>query len=62
LFALPKGRWDLDVLGKWIRVERPPRPDDLAIAPITRRGEPWAAIAFVRGRRPFEHTALLSGT
>jgi two-component system NtrC family sensor kinase len=55
LFAMPKGTaWDLELLAKFIRVERPPRPDDVAIAPIRRRGEAWAAMAFVRPGQPYD--------
>jgi two-component system, NtrC family, sensor kinase len=55
LFALPRaGAWDLELLARFIRVERPARPDDLAIAPIRRRGEAWAAMAFMRPGRPYD--------
>ena len=55
LFAIPKGTpWDLELLAQFIRVERPARPDDLAIVPIRRRGEAWAAMAFVRPGRPYD--------
>src|ERR1700748_2764540 len=49
LVALARtGGWDFQLLARFIRVERPTRPDDLAIAPIRRRGEAWAAMAFMR--------------
>jgi two-component system, NtrC family, sensor kinase len=55
LFAIPKGTpWDLELLAQFIRVERPTRPGDLAIVPIRRRGEAWAAMAFVRPGRPYD--------
>ena len=54
LFAVPKASgWDLDLLSRFIRVERPSRPDDIAIVPVRRRGNAWAALAFARGNRPF---------
>src|SRR5262245_19670037 len=55
LFAVPKGSaWDLELLARFIRMERPPRPIDMAIVPIRRRGEAWAAMAFVRSSRPYD--------
>ena len=55
LFAVPRSApWDLDLLARFIRVERPVRPDDMAIVPIRRRGEAWAALALVRPGRPFD--------
>ena len=55
LFAVPRdGKWDLDLLGRFIRHEHPSRPDDLLIAPLRRRGGAWAALAFMRPGRPFE--------
>ena len=55
LFAIPKaGTWDLDLLARFIRVERPARPEDMAIAPIRRRGGAWAALAFMRPGRPYD--------
>jgi two-component system, NtrC family, sensor kinase len=54
LFAVPKASgWDLDLLSRFIRVERPSRPDDIAIVPVRRRGNAWAALAFTRATRPF---------
>ena len=63
LFAVPKdGDWDLDLLGRFIRHEHPPRKDDLLIAPLRRRGGAWAALAFMRRGRPFErHDSHLLG-
>ncbi len=63
LFAVPKdGDWDLDLLGRFIRHEHPPRKDDLLIAPLRRRGGAWAALAFTRRGRPFErHDGRLLG-
>jgi two-component system, NtrC family, sensor kinase len=55
LFAIPKnGPWDLDVLARFIRHERPQIPDDLLIAPLRRRGGPWAALALMRPGRPYD--------
>ncbi|PWT81838.1 MAG: hypothetical protein C5B57_09760 [Blastocatellia bacterium] len=55
LFAVPRnGPWDLDLLARFIRHEHPPRPDDLLIAPLRRRGRAWAAMAFMRPGRPYE--------
>jgi len=55
LFAIPKnGQWDLDVLARFIRHERPEIRDDLLIAPLRRRGGPWAALALMRAGRPYD--------
>jgi two-component system, NtrC family, sensor kinase len=55
LFAVPKGSaWDLELLARFIRMERPARPDDMAIAPVRRRGEAWGALAFIRQGRPYD--------
>src|SRR5207249_12247249 len=55
LFAVPRdGKWDLDLLGRFIRHEHLLRPVDLLIAPLRRRGGAWAALAFMRPGRPFE--------
>ena len=55
LFAVPRAStWDLDLLARFIRVERPTRPDDLPLAPIARRRAEAAALAFVRPGRPFD--------
>jgi len=54
LFAVPKaGAWDLDLLSRFIRIERPPRPDNIAIVPVRRRGANWAALALMRQDKPF---------
>ena len=55
LFALPRtSRWDLDLLARFIRDERPARPDDLLLAPIARRRSGAAALAIARPGRPFD--------
>lgn len=55
LYALPKSHaWDLDLLARFIQVERPARPDDLLLAPIRRRGEAWAVLALSRPGQPYD--------
>jgi two-component system, NtrC family, sensor kinase len=55
LYALPKvSVWDLDLLARFIRVERPARPDDLLLAPIRRRSEAWAVMALSRPGQPYD--------
>ena len=52
IFGLPtSGDWDLELLARFIHVERPVRPADMAVVPITRRGRGWAALALVRELR-----------
>jgi signal transduction histidine kinase len=54
LFALPRtSTWDLDLLARFLRDERPARPDDLLLAPIARRSG-GAALAVARPGRPFD--------
>ena len=53
LFTLPKGgRWNLDVLTRFIRNARPLVPDDMLIAPVRRRRGAWGAIALSRPGLP----------
>jgi len=55
VYALPKGHaWDFDLLARFIRIERPARPDDLLLAPIRRRGEAWAVMALSRPGQPYD--------
>ena len=54
IFGLPNsGEWDVELLARFIRVERPVRPADMAVVPITRRRRGWAALALVRDGRPY---------
>ena len=55
LFTVPRTSvWDLDLLARFVRIERPTRPDDLLLAPVRRHGAPWAALGFSRSGRPFD--------
>jgi signal transduction histidine kinase len=55
LFAVPRtSTWDLDLMARFIRDERPTRPDDLLLAPIARRRSGAAALAIARPGRPFD--------
>ena len=55
LFTLPKdGNWDLDVLTRFIRNERPSTPRDMLIAPVQRRRGAWGAIALIRPGSPYD--------
>src|SRR5207244_3347911 len=55
LFTLPKdGKWNLDVLGRFIRDAHPPVQHDMLIAPVRRRGGAWGAIALIRPGRPYD--------
>jgi signal transduction histidine kinase len=54
-FVVPQSDgWDLDLLERFMQSERPPRPDDLLLVPLKRRGDTWAALAFSRPGRPYE--------
>jgi two-component system, NtrC family, sensor kinase len=48
------GDWDLDLLARFIRIERPEIPHHLIMAPIRRRNRPWAVLALRRMAAPFE--------
>ncbi len=63
LFTLPKGgRWNLDVLTRFIRNARPLVPDDMLIAPVRRRRGAWGAIALSRPGVPCDrHDRRLLG-
>jgi len=63
LFTLPKGgRWNLDVLTRFIRNARPLVPDDMLIAPVRRRRGAWGAIALSRPGLPCDrHDRRLLG-
>src|SRR5262249_40570793 len=63
LFTLPKGgRWNLDVLTRFIRNERPPVPRDMLVAPLRRRRSAWGAIALSRPALPYDrHDGRLLG-
>jgi signal transduction histidine kinase len=63
LFTLPKGgRWNLDVLTRFIRNARPTVPGDMLIAPLRRRQGAWGAIALSRPERPYDrHDRRLLG-
>jgi two-component system, NtrC family, sensor kinase len=55
LFSIPKdGPWDLDLVARFIRHERPSRHEDMMIAPLRRRGGAWGALAVARPGRPFQ--------
>ena len=55
LFMLPKEtNWDLDVLTRFIRHERPPVQPHMLIGPVRRRGGAWGVIALARDSRPFD--------
>jgi len=46
--------WDRELLGRFIRRERPDLPEGLLLAPVQRRGRPWAVLGLAREDRPFE--------
>ena len=56
LVSVPEVAWDLDLLGAFIRRERPAVPAGLLLGPVRRRGRPWAVLAFRAGpgSRPFD--------
>jgi signal transduction histidine kinase len=63
LFTLPKGgRWNLDVLTRFIQNARPLVPGDMLIAPLRRRQGAWGAIALSRPGLPCDrHDRRLLG-
>jgi len=55
LFSSPATEiWDRELLGRFIRRERPELPQGLLLAPVWRRGRPWAVLGLGRAGRPFE--------
>lgn len=46
--------WDLDLLARFIRMERPEIPHHLLLAPIRRRSRAWGVLALKRVELPFE--------
>lgn len=55
LFGTPPGvAWDKALLAAFVRVERPPLPHDLLLAPLRRRGRAWGVLGLRRSSRDFE--------
>jgi len=50
------GDWDLDLLTRFIRVERPEVPEAILLVPVRRRGRPWGILALRRPAQPFDRT------
>ena len=53
-FAVPDGEsWDLDLLTAFFRDERPRIPEEIMLAPLSRRGRKWRVIGLRKATGPF---------
>lgn len=54
LLVVPRGgQWDLACLAAFLQKQRPRIPSNIIMAPLPRRGRPWAVLA-LRGQQDFE--------
>ncbi|MEM7351004.1 MAG: ATP-binding protein [Acidobacteriota bacterium] len=66
VYALPRGGdWDAGLMTRYIQGKRPAIPETILLAPVRRRGRPWAALALRGNGRifsPEEREALFAIT